>query len=57
LTGTAIGFCARASGRRTARSFFDQLDLNRDQAIDAVELRESFEILDRDGDGAIEPQE
>jgi hypothetical protein len=36
---------------------FDRLDLNHDQAIDAVELRESFEILDRDGDGAIEREE
>jgi EF-hand domain pair/EF hand len=36
---------------------FDQLDRNHDQAIDAVELRESFEILDRDGDGAIERDE
>ena len=36
---------------------FDQLDLNHDQAVDAVELRESFEILDRDGDGVIEREE
>jgi hypothetical protein len=36
---------------------FDQLDRNHDQAVDAVELRESFEILDRDGDGVIEREE
>jgi hypothetical protein len=36
---------------------FDKLDRNRDQAVDAVELRESFEILDRDGDGMIEREE
>jgi hypothetical protein len=36
---------------------FDQLDRNRDQAIEVVELRESFEVLDVDGDGAIEREE
>ena len=36
---------------------FDQLDRNHDQAVDAVELRESFEILDGDGDGVIERDE
>ena len=36
---------------------FDQLDRDHDQQIDAVELRESFEILDLDRDGAIEREE
>jgi Ca2+-binding EF-hand superfamily protein len=36
---------------------FDKLDRNHDQAVDIVELRESFEILDRDGDGMIEREE
>jgi Ca2+-binding EF-hand superfamily protein len=36
---------------------FDRLDQNHDQVVDAVELRESFEILDLDGDGAIEREE
>jgi Ca2+-binding EF-hand superfamily protein len=40
-----------------SEALFDQLDRNRDQAIDAVELRESFEVLDLDRDGAIEPEE
>jgi Ca2+-binding EF-hand superfamily protein len=38
-------------------ALFDQLDRNRDQAIDTDELRESFEVLDLDGDGAIERKE
>jgi Ca2+-binding EF-hand superfamily protein len=38
-------------------ALFDQLDRNRDEAIDAVELRASFEVLDSDGDGAIEREE
>jgi hypothetical protein len=36
---------------------FGRLDRNHDQVVDAVELRESFEILDLDGDGAIEREE
>jgi Ca2+-binding EF-hand superfamily protein len=36
---------------------FDQLDRDHDQAIDAIELREAFEILDLDRDGAIEREE
>jgi hypothetical protein len=36
---------------------FDQLDRNRDEAIDADELRDGFDILDLDGDGSIEPEE
>jgi EF-hand domain pair/EF hand len=38
-------------------ALFDRLDRDRDQAIDAVELRTSFEVLDSDGDRAIEREE
>jgi hypothetical protein len=64
--GASIGPAFDRNGERLSRAsewttdstiLFDQLDLNHDQAIDAVELRESFEILDRDGDGAIEREE
>jgi Ca2+-binding EF-hand superfamily protein len=36
---------------------FEQLDRNHDRQIDAIELRESFEILDLDRDGAIVREE
>ena len=36
---------------------FDQLDRDHDQEIEAIELRDSFAILDLDRDGAIELEE
>jgi Ca2+-binding EF-hand superfamily protein len=38
-------------------ALFEQLDRNRDQAIDAVELQESFVVLDQNGDGVLERAE